>query len=142
MSQLLSINKLDDSTYHQIFKWYERCIQKYGIILLSLYKDDKKYNNYCNNLDKLHEILDNYINNVKLSQQQYNDFNCLLNKINLLLINVKLMKNNLVKTDIIGGRKISRNKRKKSIKGCFGKKSSRIILSPKRMYSTIATGWL
>ena len=106
------------------------------MILLSLYKDDKKYNSYYNNLYKLHDLLNNYINNLTLNKQQYHDLNLLLNKTNLLLINVKHMNKNLVKTNILGGRKISRNKKKSS------KKSSRIILSPKRMYSTIATGWL
>jgi len=131
------MNKLDETTYDQILKWYDKCIQKYGMILLSLYKDDIKYENYYNNINKLHNLLNNYINNVTLLQQ-YNDLNIILTKINLLLINVKQMKNNLVKIDLIGGKKISpkmsstKNKRKKS----------RIILSPKRMYSTIASGWI
>lgn len=131
------MNKLDEITYVNIIKWYDKCIQKYGYILLSLYNDDIKYNNYLNNLNKLHYILNNYINTLTLNKTQYNNLNILLKKLNLLLINVKHMNNNLVKTDITGGRKISRNKRKKS-----SKKSSRIILSPARMYSTIATGWL
>lgn len=134
------MNNLDDSTYKDIFKWYNRCIEKYGYILLSLYNNDDKYNNYLNNLNKLHDLLNKYMKSIILSQQQYHDLELIFNKIDLLLLNVKQMKNNLIKIDKIdklGGQlKLKKQSRKRS------KKHSRIILSPRRMYSTIATGWI
>ena len=122
-------------------KWYNKCIDKYGWILLSLYKnnDYDKYNNYISNLNKLLLSLQDYQKNVNITDQQNHDLNILINNISILLLNGKNMVNNMVNRNNIqiggyeemdGGKKHKKSKR-----------SSKKILSPKRMYSTIAKGW-
>jgi len=133
-----------DTTLKHLMRWHDKCIEKYGWVLLSLYNDNEKFNNYINNLNKLLNSIKNYENNVKLTDQQLHDLNVLFNNIEKILLNAKNMNNNIIKLQSINnlnGGVLDKKVKKSSKKKRSSKRSSKKILSPKRMYSTIAKGW-